>query len=44
MMFEYTSTQRKALSLLASPARHIMLFGGSRSGKSFVLPTIRKYG
>ncbi|MBR7130709.1 MAG: phage terminase large subunit [Lentisphaeria bacterium] len=37
MMFEYTSTQRKALSLLASPARHIMLFGGSRSGKSFVL-------
>ena len=36
-MFEYTAIQKEALHLLASPARHIMLFGGSRSGKSFVL-------
>ena len=35
--FAYTSAQREALKLLASPARHIMLFGGSRSGKSFLL-------
>ena len=35
--FSYTPTQREALRLLASPAHHIMLFGGSRSGKSFVL-------
>ena len=35
--FAYTAAQREALKLLASPAHHIMLFGGSRSGKSFVL-------
>ena len=36
-MFTYTENQLEALRLLASPAHHIMLFGGSRSGKSFVL-------
>jgi len=36
-MFAYTALQIQALKLLASPAHHIMLFGGSRSGKSFVL-------
>ena len=36
-MFAYTPLQSEALKLLASPAHHIMLFGGSRSGKSFVL-------
>ena len=36
-MFNYTPAQRKALKLLASPAGHVMLFGGSRSGKSFLL-------
>ncbi len=35
--FSYTAAQKEALKLLASPAHHIMLFGGSRSGKSFVL-------
>ncbi|MBQ9803634.1 MAG: DNA-packaging protein [Lentisphaeria bacterium] len=35
--FAYTAAQTEALKLLASPARHIMLFGGSRSGKTFVL-------
>lgn len=36
-MFSYTPMQKKALALLASGAHHIMLFGGSRSGKSFLL-------
>ena len=36
-MFSYTPVQKKALRLLGSDARHIMLFGGSRSGKSFAL-------
>lgn len=36
-MFAYTAIQKKAMALLASPAHHIMLFGGSRSGKSFIL-------
>lgn len=35
--FAYTTAQLEALKLLASPAHHIMLFGGSRSGKTFVL-------
>lgn len=33
----YTEAQKKAWKLLRSPARHIMLFGGSRSGKTFLL-------
>ena len=36
-MFSYTPAQQKALRLLGGQAHHIMLFGGSRSGKSFVL-------
>ncbi len=36
-MFRYTPIQHKALKLLSAPVGHIMLFGGSRSGKSFVL-------
>ncbi len=36
-MFSYTPMQKKALGVLASGAHHIMLFGGSRSGKSFLL-------
>lgn len=36
-MFQYTAAQKRALRLLSGPARHTMLFGGSRSGKTFVL-------
>lgn len=36
-MFQYTAAQKSALRLLSGPARHTMLFGGSRSGKTFVL-------
>jgi hypothetical protein len=36
-MFKPTAVQRKALSLLKSGAKHILLFGGSRSGKTTVL-------
>ncbi len=32
-----TEKQHEALELLAGPAKHIMLAGGSRSGKTFVL-------
>jgi len=35
--FAYTPAQKKALSLITGPAENIMLFGGSRSGKTFVL-------
>jgi len=35
-LFHYSAAQREALRLLAGPARNILLFGGSRSGKSFV--------
>lgn len=35
--FSLTERQREATRLLAGPARHTMLYGGSRSGKSFVL-------
>ena len=35
--FEKTSAQQQALKLLQSPARHILLYGGSRSGKTFIL-------
>jgi len=34
--FHYSEAQREALRLLAGPARNVLLFGGSRSGKSFV--------
>ncbi len=35
-MFELTPKQKEANRLLASAATHIMLFGGSRSGKTFL--------
>lgn len=37
--FKYTADQERALALLAGTARHTMLYGGSRSGKTFVLVT-----
>jgi predicted phage terminase large subunit-like protein len=35
--FELTAKQKEATNLLASPAKHVMLYGGSRSGKTFTL-------
>ena len=35
--FKLTPKQQEANELLASSARHIMLAGGSRSGKTFLL-------
>ena len=35
--FALTPKQQEAMAVLASDARHIMLFGGSRSGKTFLL-------
>ncbi|MGE4565036.1 MAG: phage terminase large subunit [Victivallaceae bacterium] len=35
--FEKTPDQRRALALLGSEARNTLLFGGSRSGKTFIL-------
>jgi PBSX family phage terminase large subunit len=37
IIFKPTAIQRKALALLKSGAKHILLFGGSRSGKTTVL-------
>ena len=37
VVFKPTAVQRKALDLLKSGAKHILLFGGSRSGKTTVL-------
>jgi PBSX family phage terminase large subunit len=37
IVFKPTAIQRKALALLKSGAKHILLFGGSRSGKTTVL-------
>jgi hypothetical protein len=37
VVFKPTAVQRKALLLLKSGAKHILLFGGSRSGKTTVL-------
>ena len=36
-LFKPTAVQKKALELLSSGAKHILLFGGSRSGKTTVL-------
>lgn len=36
-LFKPTEVQKKALELLKSSAKHILLFGGSRSGKTTVL-------
>lgn len=35
--FKLTAKQQEAANLLAGPQRHTMLFGGSRSGKTFLL-------
>lgn len=37
MAFALHAKQQEAQHILASPATHIMLFGGSRSGKTFLL-------
>ena len=37
VLFKPTTIQKKALALLKSGAKHILLFGGSRSGKTTVL-------
>ena len=37
VLFRPTAIQKKALALLKSGAKHILLFGGSRSGKTTVL-------
>ena len=37
MSFSLTDKQKEAMSVLAGDATHIMLFGGSRSGKTFLL-------
>jgi phage terminase large subunit len=36
-VFRATEAQKKALALIKSGAKHILLFGGSRSGKTTVL-------
>lgn len=35
--FSYTAAQQKALEIIAAGSRNVMLFGGSRSGKTFLL-------
>jgi len=37
MSFRLTSRQKEALKVLSSDATHILLYGGSRSGKTFLL-------
>lgn len=37
MTFKFTPKQNEAQKVLASDAKHLMLFGGSRSGKTFLL-------
>lgn len=37
MEFQYTEAQKQALRLLGGSAGNIMLFGGSRSGKTFII-------
>lgn len=37
MSFKLTAKQQRANEILGSDARHIMLYGGSRSGKTFVI-------
>ncbi len=36
-VFKPTAVQKKALALLRGPAKHVLLFGGSRSGKTTVI-------
>jgi PBSX family phage terminase large subunit len=42
-LFKPTSVQRQALKLVKSGAKHILLFGGSRSGKTTVLVMVIVY-
>ena len=35
--FKKTIKQKEAVKLLSGSAKHLMLFGGSRSGKTFIL-------
>lgn len=37
MNFKKTKIQAKAILLLASACKHVMLYGGSRSGKTFII-------
>jgi phage terminase large subunit-like protein len=37
LTFQFTPKQIEAQAILAGPAKHLMLFGGSRSGKTFLL-------
>lgn len=37
MTFALTARQAEAQGILAGPAKHLMLYGGSRSGKTFLL-------
>ena len=37
MDFSKTEIQKKAIDVLASAARNVMLYGGSRSGKTFII-------
>ena len=36
-VIKWTDKQKEALNLLGSDAKHVMLYGGSRSGKTFLL-------
>lgn len=36
MAFKLTAKQQEAMAIIASAATHVMLFGGSRSGKTFL--------
>ena len=36
-LFRKTPAQKRALGLLAGTSRYVLLFGGSRSGKTFIL-------
>jgi PBSX family phage terminase large subunit len=40
MLFRPTAVQKKALALIKGGAKHILLFGGSRSGKTTVLAMV----
>ena len=42
-VFRPTQVQRQALALLKSGAKHVLLFGGSRSGKTTILVIVIMY-
>ena len=37
-VFKFTEDQRTALKLIGGTVRNLLLFGGSRSGKTLILP------